>query len=681
MKKYALPAIVLLAVVVRIPFWVEALRTPLDGDSAIIGLMARHPLASATMWGQPYGSPVEAWLALPVLHAFGFTPAALRLVYFLLGLALVPAGAWLARQVDPKCALPVAFLLACPSPYFLLLSALPPPLYPTALLLATLLIGVTLTLVRASERALPPGRVAPWLWGGLAGLSLWTHLMTASVVAASGLYLLRRSRSARLWIPAALALLAASAPLWMRAVRDPGALRIVSLSDRQEGTMEHLRALLPEIHRPITGLLGAHVPWVADDADFVVFAPTAIAFALVAVHGLLLVGAIAGGATRGAPGLLLGVVVLASAAFPLPVRAGPNAIRFLSVAYVPLVCLVCWVAAVKGNPRRAFIVALALAGLNLTVGVRLLQAWRTADRAQAPFLLPDLRPLRQALDERGIRRVYTSYGPAYRLTFESGERIVATQPWNERFLHYPMPYLDEVRFAHGVAWVLLPRVPSDLPAPALFVERLGAAGGRWARVDAGGAIVFHDFAPPFAPDVRRLDSAGAAGDGRLDTTIGVDALRGGPSVTWTVEPPRPLAAVTLVAALSGPRLPRGLDLEVSADGVAFERVVRRRRREERGDLRWVNGHPQFVIDDDLVAAPLGGRTVAAVRLTPVGPDPWAIGEVLTHEVAPSAAGGEPWGEWLDPHLDWPARRRALEGSPRPDREDWYYRRLLAERHP
>ena len=44
-----------------------------------------------------------------------------------------------------------------------------------------------------------------------------------------------------------------------------------------------------------------------------------------------------------------------------------------------------------------------------------------------------------------------------------------------------------------------------------------------------------------------------------------------------------------------------MDVEVSADGVTFETVARRRRRGERDDLRWVNGHPQYVIDHDLIA--------------------------------------------------------------------------------
>ena len=67
-----LPLALILAVVVRAPFWAEALRTPVDADTAIMGLMARHPFRATTMWGQPYGSPLEAWLAVPFVSALAF---------------------------------------------------------------------------------------------------------------------------------------------------------------------------------------------------------------------------------------------------------------------------------------------------------------------------------------------------------------------------------------------------------------------------------------------------------------------------------------------------------------------------------------------------------------------------------------------------------------------------------
>jgi hypothetical protein len=394
------------------------------------------------------------------------------------------------------------------------------------------------------------------------------------------------------------------------------------------------------------------------------------------VYGTLLVLAVRR-ERGGAPGLLLGAALLALLAFPFPVRATPHNIRFLTPLFLPLLALVVFVPAASARPRRAWLVVLVLACLNLTGSTRLLAAWRGADRAQAPFLLPDLAPARRALEARGIRRAYASYGPAYRLTYESGERIIASQPWNERFRHYPLPYLDEVSFAQDVAWVLTPAIPTDLPAPPAFEEALAAIGGRGRRSEAGAAVIFHDFVPPFGPTVEGLPEAGSAGDSDLRTVLTPDPTA---ATVFRLPAPRLLDAITLVAGLEGPRLLRSMDVEVSADGVAFDTVARRRRREEQDDLRWVNGHPQYLLDHDLLAIPLGGRRVAALRITPyVSSDPWGLAEVLLHP-AEDPVRRRAWDEWLDPNLDWAARARALAAHPRPDREDWYYRMLLAARH-
>ena len=588
-RRLYLPLAILFGVVVRVPFWAEALRTPVDGDTAIIGLMARHLGRGTTLWGQPYGSPLEAWLAAPFVAALGTTGEALRLFYFLLGLGLIPVAYGLGRALDPRAALPAAVLMACPPPYLLLLSALPPPMYPAALVLCGVLLALA---VRLGDRLAAGDRPLGLLvgWGAAAGLALWTHLMTGAAVAASLGWLWRRAAGRRAALLAAvMPLLVVSAAWWAPALADAQAARVVSPSDRAQSTGDHLREVVPRLYVPLGGLLGTHVPLVADDADHVV---------------------------------------------------------------------------------------LALCGLHLAGATRLIAAWRTADRAAAPFLLPDLAPTRRVLEAHGLRRAYASYGPAYRLTYETGERIVVSQPWNERFLHYPLPYLDEVRFATGVAWILTPAIPSDLPGPRAFEDQLGAAGGSWRRTDAGAATVYHSFVPPFSPRVEPLPGAGPAGDGDPGT-----ALLPAPTETVTFALPAavPLDGVTLVSGTRGPRLPRSMDVLVSADGAVFETVARRRRRGEREDLRWVNGHPQYVLDHDLIAVALGGRTVAAVRISPVAStDPWAVGEVLLHR-SEDPRRGLPWDEWLDPGLGWRERKRALAARPRPDREDWYYRVLLASR--
>jgi 4-amino-4-deoxy-L-arabinose transferase-like glycosyltransferase len=672
----AIPLALLLAVAVRLPFWIEALRTPIDGDTAIIGLMARHPGVGTTLWGQPYGSPLDSWVAMPFVAVWGASTEALRLPYFLLGLLLVPLAYALARRLQPAAALPAAVLVACPPPYFLLLAALPPPFYPTALVLG----GLVLLLAaqagsRLAEAAGSPPRVTLLLLGLSSGLALWTHFMSASAVAAAGVWALARSRGRRrLLIWGLVPFVAASAPLWSRALHDPEAARIVQVSDRNEPFLAHLAPTLPRLHEPLGGVLGTHVPVVADDQDFVLHAPGWRAGLTVFAYGLLLVFA-GRAASRGHVALLyLLAAFLALLAFPFPVRAAPHTIRFLTPFYLPVAALVAWSAAPRGKSRRAWVAVLALAALHLGLGAQLLGTWRRADRRVAPFLLPDLQRVREVLEESRVRHAYASYGPAFRLTWESGERIVASPPWNDRFRHWPLPLLDEVRFAKNVAWVLTPAVPSALPVPDDFEQTMRRLGGRWRRDDAGPAVVFHAFVPPFAPEAQPWPAAGPAGDGDLRTFVEPDPVA---PYDLRLPAPRPLEAVTLVSALDGPRLPRSMDVLASADGRVFEIVASRRRREERLDLRWVNGHPQAVIDHDVLAVPLGGRTVAALRIAPfVSGDPWRLGEVLLHD----APARQAWDEWLDPGLDWEARRHALVAKPLPAREDWYSRVLLAARH-
>jgi hypothetical protein len=672
-----LPLAILAGVVVRVPFWIEALRTPVDGDTAIIGLMARHLGEGTTMWGQPYGSPLDAWVAAPFVAAMGATAEPLRLCYALLGLLLIPVAYALARALHPSAALPAAVLMACPPPYFLLLSALPPPLYPTTLILCGLLL---LLAIRAGDRLARPERPpVPGLvaWGALAGLALWTHLMSASVVAASGVFLFLRARGRRgVLVNALVPLLLASSPWWTGLPEGREATRIVKVAGREQGMLEHLGEVVPQLHQTLGGLLGTHVPVVADSVESVVMAPRGAAAAIVLAYGLLIVLAVRASRGRGPAGLLVATAVLTLAAFPFPVRSAPHTIRFLTPLYLPVLVLVVWLPVASDRLRRAWVVVLLLATLHLAGGVRLLAAWRSADRAEQPFLLPDLSPVRRALEARRLRHVYASYGPAYRLTYESGESIVGSQPWNERFLHYPLPYLDEVRFAKDVAWVLTPGLPGELPAPEVFESMLRGMGGTWRRSDAGLAVVYHDFVPPFSPKVEPLASAGLAGDGDLRTSLHPDVAA---PTTFALGAPRKLDGLTLVAALEGPRLLRSMDVEVSADGITFEVVARRRRRLEREDLRWVNGHPQVVLDHDLIAIPLGGRPVVSVRIRPeASADPWTLGEVLVHP-AEDPARRAPWPEWLKEGLTWGERRRALAANEKKDRADWYYRMLLVAR--
>ena len=248
----------------------------MDGDTAIVGLMARHPLRGTTMWGQPYGSPLDGWVAAPFVAAFGPTPLAVRIPYALLALALVAAaGAW-AELARAGAGLPAALLVACPSAYVLLLSALPPPFYPTTLVLLAAPDPARRARRRGLPSGTPPARGSLVLIGALGGLAVWTHLMSLATVAAVGPRARpwrrrARARGALVWPLAAF--LAASAPWWIAACASRRPPRSSASRTKGAAPLAHAATVARRLHEPVAAVLGAWSPLTADEAERTVAAP------------------------------------------------------------------------------------------------------------------------------------------------------------------------------------------------------------------------------------------------------------------------------------------------------------------------------------------------------------------------------------------------------------------------
>jgi hypothetical protein len=617
---------------VRAPFWDIARRASVDGDTAIVGLMALHPARSLTLWGQPYGSPLDAWVAAPFVAALGPTPMAVRIPYFLLSLALVAAAFALGERARAGAGLPAALLVACPPAYLLLLSALPPPLYPTTLLLLAIVLVLAADAADTFAAGRAPAPMRMVVMGTLGGLAAWTHLMSLATLAAVFLVLARgawrtHARSALVW--AAVPFLLASAPWWTRALREPAAMEVLDIAHEGASPLAHARSVARRLHVPVAAILGAWSPVTADESERTVSAPAAVGILL----GVGWLAAVGTGVVllRGRPvtGMLVGAALLTLAAFPFPVRSDPHTVRFLTPVAVPLAVLAAAGVVRVAGAARAWLVVIPLCAAQLWTGALLLGAWR---RDAPAALVPDCTPVLAALRGREITRAYASYHTAYCVTYTSGEGVVASPPWNERFYGHAMPYLDDVRAATHAAWVLVPGVDFGLPAPRTFESKLAGIGARYVRLEVPPAVVYADFVAPFASAAMLGRVEGAVGDGDIATR----ALEPpGGAATFVVTRPLPVAGVTLLARLDPPGLPRGMDIEVSTDGSTFARIGRRRRGRETVDLAWINGQPQFVVDDLAFAVPLDGRRVAALRIVPTEGAAWAVSEVLLHPVTGS----------------------------------------------
>jgi hypothetical protein len=136
--------------------------------------------------------------------------------------------------------------------------------------------------------------------------------------------------------------------------------------------------------------------------------------------------------------------------------------------------------------------ALIFATVQLANSAALLSRW-SAPGCADDLKSYDLRPAIRYLDQRGIRHGYATYVDAYRFTFETDERLVICQPFNERFPGWTVPFKNQVDAETNVAYILSDtyRFP-----PGLFKDDLESMGVSYRREDCGHYAVFTDFACP-----------------------------------------------------------------------------------------------------------------------------------------------------------------------------------------
>ena len=240
------------ALLVRVPFWIEALRTPVDGDTAIVGLMARHPGAGHDLVGP-----------------------ALRLAARRLGGGAVRGG---ARPDDgERCACPCS---SSASPSFRSRTAWAEPLHPRggaarrrcswparrpisccsrrcrrpSTRRRSLLCGAAARSRDAPRRAPRARRTParrPGALGALAGLALWTHLMSRACVAAGLLCRPRARGAARACCsPALVPLLAGERAAGGRARSGAGPRGRAASADRERRCRRTCRGAAA-LHEPI----------------------------------------------------------------------------------------------------------------------------------------------------------------------------------------------------------------------------------------------------------------------------------------------------------------------------------------------------------------------------------------------------------------------------------------------
>lgn len=451
----------------RILFLVLPGTGALDSDEAVTGLMALHALrdgeVSAFFWGQAYGGSLEPLLAVPVVAVLGASTLAVKVVPITLS-AVAAVLVWrIGRRTAGEHAGVVAAVAMWTWPATMVwFSTKGRGFYWVCLVAGLTMLLLALRLVRR-----PDDRVG-WVAIGVAGgIGWWSSPQIVYFALPAVLWLvvvLRRDAWRLLALAGPAAVLGASPWLAFNVANGWSSLRATSRT-HDEGLVGNLWVLVSEGIPVILGLEVGGRPIVP------VVAPVAY---------VALAGWVAWSAARRPAGL--GLVVLGALAFPLAYAAFPVSGVVGEGRYVlfllPYLALL--LAHAARNPGRlaAFVVvavALSAAAVPRIEG-------GTAPLAVDRLVPPDLTPVLDLLEERGVDAVLADYWLAYRIAYESDEEVVAA-PIND--LRY-RPGMEAVLRNDRPAWVFV----EGTYLIDVFEQELARRGVAAEVVRTGGFVVY-----------------------------------------------------------------------------------------------------------------------------------------------------------------------------------------------
>jgi hypothetical protein len=394
-----------------------------DSDEAFIGLMVRHAEhghLTGFMWGHAYGGILEILLAVPVFWIFGPSILALRTIPIVLDLAAVYLVWRAGRRTIGEPAARYAAALAWIWPSWTIFEHMHEwGFYSSDALFSVLLLLLAL---RAKEE---PSALRVGLFGLVAGVAFYETFQIAPVAITVGSWLAWRQRRVlrHAWLAVVLALVGALPVLLWNLRHHWATLHLEAGADFSYRT--RLRLFISPVIPEDLGLkFSGSMDWIL---------PTAVGAVLyVAVLALF-----AYGAYRSRRRDLM-VVYVTIAVFPLLATLSPkvNALTDPRYAMVlaPYLALVVGQAA-STNARAAVILGLAL--VVAAVGLRGFDRYTISHRNfYGPSPPRSLSPVVAELGRLGIDRVFTNYWLAYRLDFDTNERIVAVESRFEKLVEH-----------------------------------------------------------------------------------------------------------------------------------------------------------------------------------------------------------------------------------------------------
>lgn len=452
----------------------------IDSDEAAAGLMARafaRGSFSTFFWGQQYGGTLEPMLVGAFFRVAGSSRIALKLIPIALS-GVSAALVWrIGRRAINEHAGRIAGALCWIWPTaYVWWSTKERGFYWVAL---TLGLGIVLLVLRLDEH---PRRHRDWaLLGSAIGLGWWTSPQIALFAIPAGGWLAWRLRR-DLWPGVAVAAgtaLVGSLPWWRaNLLSDWASLDTASQSDHR-GLLAHLWSV---VHHGLPTALGLrHVyteRWILGPVGPALFVA-------------LLALAAAGGIRAWRASDCGRVIVIAALGTLILLAFAPNTEYVGEGRYElfvwPFLALLLAAAATGIQPRQfgapRFTVsallgpALVAAGAVLTITTLGPLNEATLPHAPDVHVPADMKPLVHTLEAHRLTTVYADYWLAYRVTFESSERIIATPFASVRW----RPYDDTVRQSACPVYAFV----TTSGSLDVFGKQLAALGVTAQRLRAG----------------------------------------------------------------------------------------------------------------------------------------------------------------------------------------------------
>jgi len=408
----------------------------LDSDVAVVGLMGRHLLHNHELhvffWGQAYGGIQEAMAAAAVFVFLGSTAFALKLSTALLS-GIVAVLVWrVGRATVGEPAATVGGLLFWVWPAgFVWWSVKPGSTYWTALALA--LAGVLILLrIRRGEAD------SPWwflLFGAVVGFGWWANPQVVYVLAPAGVY--AASALIRSWrrLPFALAGFVAGAGPWIafNVRHNWASLDFPSHPSQGNSYLDHLRGFF-KVLLPMA--LGVREPfsraWFHPPIGQILLVVAVLAFALVLL--------------RRPSRLRLPLLMALMFPFLLSISQLASYVDQPRYALFILPALALLIGTAIARPK-VWVVGLAGAIALTAWGINGLNKPRVAAAYAPDVTVPaNDHDLLTLLKDRGVRYAYGDYWLAYRVSYETRERVIVSPTYSVRY----QPYARKVR-AHPEA--------------------------------------------------------------------------------------------------------------------------------------------------------------------------------------------------------------------------------------